>query len=131
MGRIVKVKDARGKNYLAEVTKYAVKGVQLAAWSGQQIFTFIEAFRGVRTFGVFGSLYGKRTEFAEWFKAIRDSKPNCKCGCSQVRYYSEQDFLELDLVPTNDNHVPIPPPQQPHPEFNLMLTQSVLDAFKR
>jgi hypothetical protein len=131
MGRIVKVKDARGQNYLAEVTKYAVKGVALAAWSGQNISRFIEAFRGVRTFGVFGSLYGKRTEFSEWFKTIRDMKPNCKCGCNQVRYYSESEFLELDLVPTNTNVAPIPPPQIQHPELFNFAPGHCLDAIKR
>ncbi len=109
LGKIVKVKDARGKNYLAEVTKYCVKGVQLAAWSPENIVCFIDAFRGVRTFGVFGDLYGKRTEFAEWWKLVRGSKPACPCGSCSVLYYSECEFLERDFQPTTEAK-PIPPP---------------------
>lgn len=117
LGRIVKVKDARGKNYLAEVTKYAVKGVQLAAWTPTQIKTFVTAFQDVRTFGVFGSLYGKRTEFAAWFKIVRDQKPSCECGCSSARYFSEIQFLELDFVPTPTEQAIPPPKAIEHPEF--------------
>lgn len=117
LGRIVKVKDARSKNYLAEVTKYAVKGVQLAAWTPNLVAEFVQAFTGVRTFGVFGDLYGKRTEFAEWFKAVRDSKPTCSCGCCDMHYFSEAEFLELDLVPTPTT-TPRPPPRATaHPEL--------------
>jgi hypothetical protein len=131
LGRIVKVKDARQKNYLAEVTKYAVKGVELSCWSPDKIKTFIRAFEGVRTFAVFGSLYGLRTKFAEWFKFIRDQKPLCKCGCSDARYFSESEFLELDLVPRCDNACPIPPPQQPHPEFGFVLSAMQFAALSR
>jgi len=109
-GRIVDVRDARGKNYLAEVTKYCVKGVQLAAWTKEQIATFIDAFTGVRTFGVFGSLYGARTKFAEWWKSVRDKKPQCECGCSDARYFSEAEWLEHDFVKTS-NVEAIPPPK--------------------
>lgn len=111
MGRIVKVRDARNLNYLSEVTKYAVKGSQLAAWTGAQIVEFIEAFTGARTFGVFGDLYGKRTQFAEWFAAVRDQKPPCKCGSCDMHYFTEAQFLEKDLVPeTQQRSIPPPPP---------------------
>jgi hypothetical protein len=120
LGRIVHVSDARQKNYLAEVTKYAVKGVQLAAWSPEQIATFLDAFDGVRTFGVFGSLYAIRTQFAEWFKSIRDAKPPCKCGCSEAHYFTEAQFLEKDFVAVG-NVETIPPPTIPHPEFSNFL----------
>lgn len=122
LGRIVKVKDAREKNYLAEVTKYAVKGNQLAAWTPEEICTFLDAFSGVRTFGVFGDLYGKRTEFAEWFKAVRDAKPRCKCGCSEMHYMTEAEFLEKDFVPTPTVAAIPPPVRFDHPELRLGLT---------
>lgn len=124
MGRIVKVKDARQIDYLKETTKYTVKGVMLAAWTPEQIKTFIDAFSGPRTFGVFGTLYGKRTEFAEWFKAVRDSKPKCDCGCSAINYFSEAEFLEKDFVPAIGEQA-IPPPRPiEHPEFqNFLATQ--------
>jgi len=121
LGKIVKVRDARGKDYLAEVTKYVVKGVQLAAWEKEKIVTFIEAFDGVRTFGVFGSLYGARTKFAEWWKQIRGAKPQCPCGCCHARYFSEAEWLEMDFVATPDMK-PLPPPAIPaHPELKLSV----------
>lgn len=121
LGRIVKVLDARKKDYLAEVTKYAVKGVQLAAWQPSEILTFVTAFQTVRTFGVFGALYGKRTEFAEWFKAVRDQKPRCECGCSTARYFTELEFLIMDLVPTSSQASIPPPPVCLTPEFSALI----------
>jgi len=93
MGRIVKVKDCRRESYLAEVTKYAVKGSQLAAWKPADIADFIRAFSGARTFGVFGALYGARTEFAEYIATLKAAKVGCSCGCDQVMYYSETDWM--------------------------------------
>lgn len=118
-GRIVKVKDARQHNYLAEVTKYAVKGSELAAWSGSDTATFIDAFRGVRTFGVFGSLYGKRTQFAEWWKQVRGSKPICNCGCCTAYYFEEATYIMNDLVPTPTNAAIPPPKTDLTPELKL------------
>ena len=117
LGRIVKVRDARRTDYLAEVTKYVVKGAQLAAWSAVDLASFVLAFDGIRTFGVFGSLYGARTKFAEWFKAIRDEKPKCTCGCSAAAYYTESEFLALDLRPTIEARE-IPPPK---PDLTIPL----------
>lgn len=117
-GLIVKVKDCRSKDYLAEVTKYAVKGSQLAAWPANQVREFVEAFDGVRTFGVFGSLYGKRTEFADWLKSLRDHKPACPCGCATLRYFTETEWLMRDLDPARPAAAR-PPPAPQHPEFAL------------
>lgn len=117
-GNIVKVKDCRSKSYLQEVTKYAVKGSDLSKWTGFDIVTFIQAFSGVRTFGVFGSLYGKRTAFREWIKSLRDQKPLCKCGCNQISYYSSVDWeLHCPLLPAVTSGVP--PPKIHHPEFEF------------
>lgn len=130
-GRIVEVKDARGWKYLNEVTKYAVKGAQLAAWSPGDIQKFINAFQGVKTFGVFGSLYGKRTEFAEYWKQVRDQTPICKCGCCEARYFSESEFLEkFEFQPTENSHT-IPPPRFAHPEFAFTKNQKFIDAISR
>lgn len=111
-GRICYVKDCRKSDYLKEVTKYAVKGSELAAWSPEKIARFVEAFRGVRTFGVFGSLYGKRTAWKEWIQSQNAQLQKCNCGCSEFRYYDEHQWLMLDLKPVG----PIcsrPPPQLP------------------
>lgn len=90
---IVKIKDCRGADYLKEVTKYAVKGSELARWTAEDIATFITTFDGVRFFGVFGSLYGKRTEWREWIKALQDIKPVCTCGCDSWRILSPEELL--------------------------------------
>lgn len=123
-GYIVKVKDARETNYLQELTKYTVKGAQLAEWKPDQIVAFIEALDGVRTFGVFGSLYGKRTEFAEWLAELRDHKPACDCGCAEMRYYSEHEWLARDLTPTIPGR-PRPPTDQNHQGELLTVPQRV------
>jgi hypothetical protein len=122
-GNIVKVKDCRQSDYLAEVTKYAVKGSQLSAWTPDQIVTLIEALDGVRCFGVFGSLYGKRTEFQEWLESIRDQKPRCPCGSCNVKYFTEHDFAMLDLQP-NDTHTKTrpPPPREAQTELSLPIS---------
>lgn len=111
-GRIVKVLDCREGSYLSEVTKYVVKGSQLAAWSPAQIQTFIRAFDGKRTFGVFGSLFGQRTEFAEFIATLKSAKPRCECGSCAINYYSEVDWTirEMQLVPSGK-------PAPPRPEF--------------
>lgn len=112
---IVKVRDARDSNYLAEVTKYAVKGSQLASWNGEDVAAFIDAFSNVRTFGVFGSLYAKRTEWRTWLDSIHAKSTACDCGCTEFSILSELDLLLLDLKPSitcTRNHSPRPPEVQ-------------------
>jgi hypothetical protein len=116
-GRIVKVLDARRVDYLKEVTKYAVKGNQLAAWSGDDILTFITAFDGVRCFGVFGDLYKKRTEYAAWLAEISEHGNVCQCGCSDFAYFSESEFFMRDFEPVVQV-AEIPPPVA-HLEFEF------------
>lgn len=109
IGHIVKVKDCREKSYLQEVTKYAVKGSQLSKWKAEEIQEFISAFEGVKTFGVFGELYGKRTEFREWIKSLKEQKAKCKCGCNDIRFYNQNEWeaLELQISPQLE-----PPPKK-------------------
>jgi hypothetical protein len=107
---IVKIKDCRSGDYLREVTKYAVKGSELASWSGHQIAAFLKALAGVRLFGVFGSLYGKRTEWAEWIKTIQEIRSVCACGCSSWRLMSAEEMLwETDFASGASD---IPPPSK-------------------
>jgi hypothetical protein len=108
-GYIVRVKDCRGADYLHEVTKYVAKGNQLAAWQPAEIATFVRAFTGRRTFGVFGSLYGARTKFAEFIASIKQAKPRCECGSSACHYYDAAGFIALSFVPENLAK-PRPPP---------------------
>lgn len=129
---IVKVKDARGKDYLREVTKYSVKGSDLAGWTGRDIAVFVDAFTGVRTFGVFGNLYGRRKEWADFCKSLAANKPSCDCGCSTFLFLSPNQLLER--LETHDKSpvqgAPRPPPTiQPNLEFlNAAL---ILDAIRQ
>jgi ribosomal protein S27AE len=96
---IVKVKDARSKDYLAEVTKYAVKGSMLASWQPQQIAEFIRAFSRTRTWACFGSLW---QELRAWRHALLevDKPPRaCECGCSNLLYLTPNRAAERDLQP--------------------------------
>ena len=108
---IVKVKDARNTNYLREVTKYTVKGSQLAAWSPQDIATFVYAFSGQRTFGVFGSLYGKRTQWRAWINSLKTTKGQCECGANHWDIFNAEDWrIHLHRLSVLAGHGPQPPP---------------------
>lgn len=107
---IVKIKDCRGAEYLKEVTKYAVKGSELAKWSGQDIATFIQSFDGVRFFGVFGTLYGKRTQWKAWIDSLTEIKPLCSCGCDTWRLLSPEELLWEEE--TKSGLTGVPPPGQ-------------------
>jgi hypothetical protein len=106
---ICKIKDCRGQEYLREVTKYAVKGSELSKWNAGTIANFIESFTAVRFFGVFGSLYGKRTEWRAWIDAMQEIKPLCSCGCSSWRLLSPEELLWEEE--TRAGLTGVPPPQ--------------------
>jgi hypothetical protein len=112
LGYIVDTRDARPEAYLAKVTRYVVKGSQLAKWDSGTIITFLRAFQGTRTFGVFGSLWGARAEFAEFIASLKTARPKCECGSANVKYYSEASYQLLDLCPTLPQRA-LPPPQTP------------------
>lgn len=125
---IVKIKDCRGADYLKEVTKYAVKGSELASWKPQDIATFISTFDGVRFFGVFGSLYGKRTEWREWLRCIQDIKPVCTCGCDSWRLLSPEELLWEEETKGGLTGQPPPKPSQvpiTQPDLSFDGTQSL------
>lgn len=111
---IVKVKDARDRSYLGEVTKYAVKGSTLASWSPQEIAAYIRAIARTRTFLPFGSLYKMR---AEW-EATRPPKQKwtCECGETDLR-----PTVVCDLIPDRqDNSKP-----RPIPDTQLRMLQPI------
>jgi len=110
LGYIVRVKDCREKSYLREITRYVVHGSQLAAWQPAVLKTFVKAFKHKRTFGVFGELYGARSEFAEWIASLKLARPRCECGSCNVRYYSESQWLMFDLKPDLPASSRPPPP---------------------
>lgn len=94
---IVYVKGKREASYVAEVCKYLVKGSVLAKWSGEDLAAFVDAFDGVRSFGVFGSLLGERSKVRELIRAMLDVKPACECGCSDFHIMSPNELEEFQL----------------------------------
>jgi hypothetical protein len=127
---IVKVKDVRNASYLQEVTKYAVKGNELASWTPQDIVAFIDAFDGVRLFGVFGSLYSKRTEWKEFLDELRAGRVRCECGCSQWRILSENEFMWEEHTAQPESPRPPPMAKVHHPD-QLVLTTILHAQFPR
>lgn len=107
---IVKVKDAREKSYLQEVLKYVVKGDDMAKWSGHDITALIDAFDGVRIFGVFGSLFKRRAEFKAFIESMQGEPEKCECGCSRWEILSakEAEWKEMTggIPPPCPRHAP-------------------------
>jgi len=117
---IVKVKDARDRSYLSEVSKYVVKGSELAAWSGEKLVQFITAIDGVRMFGVFGSLYKLRKEIREWLDTVQSQRNVCECGCSHFTVMDERCWEFEEICRELDAAIPPPPKREPsHPELPL------------
>lgn len=120
---IVKVKDVRDADYLREVTKYAVKGSQMASWSGYECAQFIRAFEGIKTFGVFGSLFGKRSEHSAFLALIRDYKPICSCGQNCWEILTDHEF-EWRNTTVGGNAPPLRKVPSLQPELGLPLRQT-------
>lgn len=117
---IVRVQDARRSDYLAEVAKYCVKGIDLASWSPQDIASFLDSFADRRTFGVFGSCYGRRTEFTEWLAEVHNHKTTCECGCQLFRIFSEPEW-EWEQI-KRGNRVPDKPVPDRQASLGLPVT---------
>jgi hypothetical protein len=82
---IVKIKDCRGTDYVMEVAKYVAKGSELAKWSGEQLWEFINAIRGVRFFAAFGSLFHMSREIKAELAMQQAGQRECECGsCDYV-----------------------------------------------
>lgn len=116
---IVKVKDAREKDYLSEITKYAVKGSMLSTWSSREIADFIRAFARTRTWAVFGSLWHELRDWRKAMSEIDEPPRTCDCGCSNLLYLSPSAADARDLIPPHtpvilppppSGHLPLPPP---------------------
>lgn len=90
---IVKILDVRGNSYLGEVTKYVVKGSELARWNAYQIAEFIRAIKGVRFFATFGTLFSLRRQLAAQIHALKPERKPCECGCKDFIYESEETSI--------------------------------------
>lgn len=95
---IVKVKDCRGESYVHEVTKYVVKGAQLAAWAGEEIAQFIHAIKGVRFFAAFGSLFALQREIRAKMEANKPPPAPCECGCMDFTYETERASICKEFI---------------------------------
>ncbi|MDW8309107.1 MAG: hypothetical protein RMK20_07010 [Verrucomicrobiales bacterium] len=94
---IVKVRDCRGTEFLKEVTKYTVKGNDLANWSGSDLAAFVDAFAAGRNFGTFGTLYRRNAEWRQWLAAAEANYTACPCGCTDFRYFTPDEW-EWEMI---------------------------------
>lgn len=89
---IVAVRDCREKSYLKEICKYAVKGSELASWSGRSAREYIDAMTGVRQFAVFGSLYKDRALRNQIAAELTPDKCSCpKCASTHLRFLDQHE----------------------------------------
>lgn len=90
---IVKVKDCRHREYVAEVAKYVAKGSDIARWPAHEINEFVRAVRGVRCFGVFGRLFKLRRQIAA---SLLSHDRVCVCGdCGASDFYWLDELSEV------------------------------------
>jgi hypothetical protein len=101
------------------VTKYAGKGFRPQDWTAEQLCEFAGAVDGVRTFGVFGSLYKARGEWREFLASVKEKATRCVCGCQQFVYLSEVEWLLKYEVGTSPPVHRIELPR--HPELPLAI----------
>jgi hypothetical protein len=79
---IVKVLPVDDRSYVQEVCKYAVKGSEIARWSGEQVKEFVESQRKIRMFSVFGT-FAKVASLARAAVEVDKVRPEpCECGCT-------------------------------------------------
>lgn len=90
-GYIVKVRDARGKSYLHEVTKYVAKGSQVAAWTPADILAYTAAFDGIRTFGTFGALWKLRPDWRRYLLECRRPTTCPLCESDKIFFLTTED----------------------------------------
>jgi hypothetical protein len=108
---IVCVKRVHGDHYLRELTKYVVKGSQMAGWEPEEILEFIRAIKGSRMFGTFGELFKLRAAWTADLDGITNAERACPCGCTHFHYYDENEW-EAWLL---DHGPPAPPTPRPRP----------------
>lgn len=90
---IVKIKDARDRDYLQEVTKYVAEGSELAKWPAEHLNEFVTAIRGRRFFFAFGSLFKMGREIRAEILANKPPSPICDCGSSDWMFETEEQTV--------------------------------------
>jgi predicted RNA-binding protein with RPS1 domain len=86
---IVHISDLRATDYVREVSKYVVKGNELARWPAKDLIEFLTAIHGRRFFFQFGSLRDAREAIALEIEKNRPEKQSCECGCQEFDYETE------------------------------------------
>jgi len=94
---VVKVKDLRDEGYLREVSKYVVKGSEMATWPAEQIMEFVSAVKGRRFFFAFGTLFKQGAAIRAEIKAEKEPVRPCECGCTDFIFESEVDALLSEI----------------------------------
>jgi len=94
---IVKVKDARDKDYLGELVKYVCKPEQMSQWRPSDIASFINAIRRKRFFKTFGTLYNFKSQVKEELRAMRPEPKMCQCGCGKFRFETDESSICRDM----------------------------------
>lgn len=94
---IVKVIDAREKDYARECAKYVVKGSMLASWSGEEIWNFVDAIRGRRMFFQFGSILKHKADVAKIISLQKEKAKACQCGAMDWVFEDDRRAVLNDL----------------------------------
>ena len=94
---IVKVKDVRGEEFVREVSKYVVKGNEMAGWSAAEILEFVTAIKGKRFFFPFGSLYKLGKQIKAEIAAAKPDKRPCECGCTDFIFEDERQAVMNEI----------------------------------
>jgi hypothetical protein len=80
-----------------EVSKYVVKGNELAKWPAEHTTEFVHAVRGRRFFFTFGTLFKLQSEIRREINRAKPPGLICECGCSEFIYRSELDQTVHDI----------------------------------
>lgn len=121
---IVKIKDLRATDYLAEVSKYVAKGSEIAGWPPELLLEFVRAIRGQRFFFAFGSLFHQARGVRAEIKRQHPSGTACSCGCCDFVWRDEVSELLHEVRQGLHRKTRSPLPVANHPvvfrETNLL-----------
>jgi len=100
---IVHVGSRPGTDHRREVSKYVVKGSQLAKWRAAEVVEAVEAIGRQKTFGTFGTLYRQRTQHRDWHDQLAEARATCVCGGTLFKYFSamewEWEMMQAERAP--------------------------------
>lgn len=102
---IVHIKELTGKGWIKEIVKYVSKPTEMIHWPDDQLKSYLATIDAVKMFGVFGTLYGARSEWTAFVASIRIQGMLCECGCSDWSFDAILD------PPRCHDHPPRPGPQ--------------------